>query len=249
VVLAGSRPGGDPLAQQLGTELKPLIAIAGEPMVRRPVRALLASTDVGAVVVLTQAVEPIADALPKEPRIHVRSSGGTIASTMLALCDDPDTRWPLLVTTADHALLDAAMIDELCRAANGADVAIGMVERRVLQQRFPHSRRTWLKFRGGAYSGANLFALRSPKVAPAIGLWRLVEQDRKKGWRLIELLGPTMLIGAALRLLTIEDVLAHAGRKLGLTIRAVRLSNPLAAIDVDSVEDHELVEAILSGGA
>jgi GTP:adenosylcobinamide-phosphate guanylyltransferase len=249
VVLAGSRPGGDPLAQQLGAELKPLIAVTGEPMVRRPVRALLASGQIGDVILLTQAVDQMAEALPKDERIHLRRSTETIAATMLALCDDPDTRWPLLVTTADHALLDARMIDEFCRAADGADVAIGMVERRVLQRRFPQSRRTWLKFRGGAYSGANLFALRSPKVAPAIALWRSVEQDRKKGWRLIALLGPLVLIGAALRLLSIDDVLERAGRKLGLTVRAVRLSNPLAAIDVDTMEDHALVESILEGRA
>ena len=56
------------------------------------------------------------------------------------------------------------------------------------------------------------------------------------GWRLIALLGPTILIGAALRLLSIDDVLERAGRRLGVTIRAVRLSDPLAAIDVDSIE-------------
>ena len=38
-----------------------------------------------------------------------------------------------------------------------------------------------------------------------------------------------------------------SGGKLGLTIRAVRLSNPLAGVDVDKAEDHALVEAILAG--
>ena len=43
IVLAGSRPGRDAFAEQFGTDLKALIPVAGEPMVRRPVRALLAS--------------------------------------------------------------------------------------------------------------------------------------------------------------------------------------------------------------
>ena len=96
---------------------------------------------------------------------------------------DPQIEWPLLVTTADHALLDAATVDEFCNAATGADIAIGVVERNALMRRLPGTRRTWIKFRGGAYTGANLFALRSPAVVPAIHLWRSVEQDRKKGWR------------------------------------------------------------------
>ena len=44
-------------------------------------------------------------------------------------------------------------------------------------------------------------------------------------------------------------VLANIGRRLGLTITAVRLSNPVAGIDVDKVADHELAEAIIAGRA
>ena len=249
LLLAGSRPGRDAFAEGYGTDMKALIPIAGEPMVRRPASALLASANVGELVVLSQAPERIAEVLPKDARITMRRSQGTIAETILTLCSDPATRWPLLVTTADHALLNPAMIDEFCSAANGADIAIGVVEQRVLASRFPDARRTWLKFRGGAYTGANLFALGSPKVARAIHMWRGVEQDRKKGWRLVGLLGPAVLLGSGLRLLSLDQVLVRLGRKLGLAIKAVRLSNPLAGIDVDKPADHELVEAILRGEA
>jgi GTP:adenosylcobinamide-phosphate guanylyltransferase len=249
VVLAGSRPGRDAFAEQYGTDLKALIPVAGEPMVRRPVNALLASDTVAQVIVLTQAPERIAEVLPNDPRIAVRKSLGTIAETMLAMCNDQHTRWPLLVTTADHALLDAAMVDEFCAAAAGTDLAVGVVERRVLMDRFPDAQRTWLKFRGGAFTGANLFWLGSPEAARVITMWRSVEQDRKKGWRLVALLGPAVLFGTLLRLLTIDDVLARLGRKLGLQIKAVKLSNPLAGIDVDKAADHMLAEAIIAGRA
>jgi GTP:adenosylcobinamide-phosphate guanylyltransferase len=249
IVLAGSRPGRDAFAERFGAEFKALIPVAGEPMVRRPVRALLASRSIGRIIVLTQAPEQIAAVLPDDPRIEMRESGGTIAATMLRLTEGDAADWPLLVTTADHALLEAAMIDEFCSGAEASDIAIGVVERRALMQRLPATKRTWLKFRGGAYTGANLFALASPKVAPAIELWRSVEQDRKKGWRLVALLGPAVLLGAALRVLTIDAVLARLGRKLGLKVTAVRLFNPIAGVDVDKAEDHALAEAILAGRA
>jgi hypothetical protein len=152
----------------------------------------------------------------------------------------------LLVTTADHALLDVDTIDEFCAYAEG-DLSVGVVERETLLKRFPGANRTWLKFRGGAYTGANLFALNSPKAAAAIELWRSVEQDRKKGWRLISLLGPMVLIGTALRLLSIQNVLSRVGGKLGLDVTAVVLSNAVAGIDVDKPEDHALAEDILAG--
>ena len=89
--------------------------------------------------------------------------------------------------------------------------------------------------------------LQSPKVAPAIALWRSVEQDRKKGWRLLWAPGPTLLLGAVLRLLTLDQALRAVGAKLGLDVRAVEMANPLAAVDVDKPDDHALVEAILAG--
>jgi len=249
IVLAGSRPGRDAFAEQYGTDLKALIPVGGEPMVRRPVEALLASSAVAKILVLSQQPARIAEAIPADPRIEHRESKGTIAETLLAMLGDRGTNWPLLVTTADHALLDPATVDEFCAAAAGADIAIGVVERANLIRRLPETRRTWLKFRGGAYTGANLFALKSPDVRPAIELWRSVEQDRKKAWRILSLLGPVVLLMAALRLISLDEVMARLSSRLGLTVKAVKLTNPLAGVDVDKPADHALAEAILAGRA
>jgi GTP:adenosylcobinamide-phosphate guanylyltransferase len=249
VVLAGSRPGRDAFAHSFGTDLKALIPVLGEPMVRRPVRALLTSEQIGKINVLSQEPGRIAAVLPEDARIAVKPSQGTIAETMLGLIEDGDTQWPLLVTTADHALLDAETVNEFAREAAGADIAIGLVERANLMQRLPQTKRTWLKFRGGAYTGANLFALKSPAVRPAIELWRSVEQDRKKAWRVMSLLGPVALLCIALRLVSLDELLAQLSGRLEVDVKAVRLSNPLAGVDVDKAEDHILAEAILKGEA
>ena len=249
LVLAGSRPGADPFAEAYGTDLKPLIPIGGEPMVAKPVKALLSAPEIEQVRVLTQQPDRIAAMLPSEPRLSVEPSGTSIAATLAARFADQSTRYPLLVTTADHALLDPAMIADFCSQAEGADLAIGLVEKKALAARLPQSQRTWLKFRGGAYSGANLFAFGSARAAGAVEMWRSVEQDRKKGWRMIAALGPFALAGAALRLRTLDQTLASVGLRLGMTIRKVELANPLAAVDVDKPADHQLVTAILEGRA
>lgn len=246
IVLAGSRPGRDAFAEDHGTDLKALIPVGGEPMVARPVRALLESANIGRVIVMAQAVDRLRAVLPDDPRVEVRASQATIAATIIALIDEGKVAWPLLVTTADHALLDPATVDEFCAAA-GADIAIGMVERGNLLRRLPATKRTWLKFRGGAFTGANLFALRSPAVRPGIELWRAVEQDRKKALKVVGLLGPVMLVAVALRLVSVDQVLARLGSRLGLSVKGVRLSNPLAGVDVDKPADHALAEAILAG--
>lgn len=245
IVLAGSRPGVDAFAAQFGTDLKALIPVAGQPMVRRPVDALLAAAAVDRVLVVAQDPERIGAVLPAHPRLAVERSGATIASTLLDMADAAATAWPLLVTTADHALLTPEIVEEFCGKADGADIAIGVVERRVLLQRLPQSDRTWIPFRGGAYTGANLFLLGSARVRPAIELWKAVEQDRKKGLRLLGRFGLPVLLGAMFRLRSIDQTLASLGKRLGLSIRPVQLSEPLAAVDVDKPADLRLAEALL----
>ena len=246
VVLAGSRPGSDPLALAFGTDLKALVPIGGKPMVRWPVEALLASDRFAKVRVLAQEPERIAEALPADPKLVVEASGATIAGTLERLCFDPTVEWPLVITTADHVLLDAGMIDEFCDLAEPADIAIGVVERDNLMARLPQSQRTWIHFRSAAFSGANLFLLSGTKALPALELWRSVEQDRKKAWALLWAFGPANFLAAALRLRTIHQTLEHIGHRLGAKVEAVDLSDPLAAVDVDKLADHRLVESLLS---
>jgi GTP:adenosylcobinamide-phosphate guanylyltransferase len=246
VVLAGSRPGSDPLAAAFGTDLKALVPIGGKPMVRWPVEALLASPRFAEVRVLAQEPERIGEALPADPRLIVQQSAATIAATLERMCFDPTVHWPLFVTTADHVLLNEGMIDEFCDLVEVADIAIGVVERDNLMRRLPNSQRTWIRFRSGAYSGANMFLLGGKKVLPALELWRSVEQDRKKGWALLWAFGPANLLAAVLRLRTIHQILDRIGRRVGVSVEAVDLSDPLAAVDVDKLSDHDLVEALLA---
>jgi GTP:adenosylcobinamide-phosphate guanylyltransferase len=245
VILAGSRPGGDPLAAAFGTDLKALVPVGGKPMVRWPVEALLASDRFAEVRVLAQEPERIGEALPAHPKLQVGKSAATIAATLEPLCFDPTVRWPLFVTTADHVLLDQAMIDEFCDLGEVADIAIGVVERDTLMKRLPDSHRTWIAFRSGAYSGANMFLLSGKKVLPALELWRSVEQDRKKAWAILWAFGPLNFLAAVLRLRTIHQTLDRMSEKLGAKVEAVDLSDPLAAVDVDKLSDHGLVEQLL----
>ncbi|QIK96778.1 NTP transferase domain-containing protein [Sphingomonas sp. HDW15A] len=248
LLLAGVRPGGDPFAEQHGVPAKALIPVAGEPMIARPVRALLESPQIGAVRILTQRPDLLGEAVPCDARVTFGTSGATIAATLEDILADPATTFPLLVTTADHALLTPAMIGDFCEQAAGADIAVGVVERKALMARLPHSIRTWIALKGGAYSGANLFALGSPASARAVALWREVEQDRKKGWKLLAALGLPGLLGL-LRLRRLDQVITAIGRRLGIEARAVVIDDALAAVDVDKPADLALAEAIIQGRA
>jgi GTP:adenosylcobinamide-phosphate guanylyltransferase len=246
LLLAGRRPGIDPLAATRGETLKALIPVAGTPMVARVAATLLAS-EVGDIRVMTQDIDPIAAVLPADPRIAFLQSGNGIASSIAAALKSGAAPFPLFVTTADHALLTPATIAEFLAGARGADVAVGVVERAVVEARFPQTRRTWLRFRHGDWTGANLFYFASPAALPVIETWASVEQDRKKGWKLIAKFGIGLLLRALTRTITLQDAVARAGRRMGANVRMVALSDPLAAVDVDKVSDLDLAESVLEG--
>src|SRR3546814_4105963 len=113
-----------------------------------------------------------------------------------------------------------------------------VVERGVVRSAFPDNRRTWLHFREGSWTGANLFALNTPAALKVLSVWAEIEQHRKKGWRLIGRFGPLLLLRALTRTITLEQALERAGRKIGADVRAVAIADPLAAVAVDKLSDH-----------
>ncbi|BAV64499.1 nucleotidyltransferase family protein [Sphingobium cloacae] len=251
ILLAGVRPIPDPLAQAAGVAAKPLVPVAGVPMIDYPARALVGHPAIARVLILTQSPRLYADNpatawLAEHPKIVFETSGFGIAASLLSLMDRADLPYPLLMTTADHVLLDAAMLDRFIAQATGADIAVAMVERATLLARYPASRRTWLKFRDGWWSGANIFWFGSAKARPVIALWQDVEQDRKKGWKILTAFGPFALIGAALRMLTLRGGIARIGRRFGLVARLVAMDRAEACIDADKAEDVALIESILA---
>lgn len=248
LLLAGRRPGVDPLGAAYGVADKVLIPIAGEAMLSRVARTLTAHPRIGKVIVVAQEPDAlIQDAdtrwMAGHPKIATLSGPSSVSAAVEAALAQEGG--PLFVTTADNVLLSSAMIDHFIASAQAHDVAAGAVERQILLMRYPQSQRTWLKFKSGWWSGANLFWFSGPKAKPLLELWRGIEQDRKKGWKVIASFGPALLLGAALRLITGPDAVARAGRKLGLDAVLVPMPQAEACIDVDKVSDVEQVEAIL----
>jgi GTP:adenosylcobinamide-phosphate guanylyltransferase len=243
LLLAGQRPGPDRLA---GDGLKALVPVAGRPMATRVAETLLACPSIDRIVVLAQDGAALAPHLPDDPRLSFAASQAGISRSVAAAADG---RWPVLVTTADHPLLTVATIEAFLSRATACDVAVGVVERAVVRRRFPTNRRTWLKFRGGWWTGANLFALNGAAAAGALELWSEVEQDRKKGWKLVARFGPVLLLRALTRTITLADALDRAGRAIGVRVRPIALDDPLAAVDVDKTEDLALAEAVFAGSA
>ena len=250
IVLAGQRPGIDPLASLFSLESKACVPLLGKPMAAWVIETLLAMPQIGNIVILAQNREMVSAPglaeLIDDDRVTFAKSIGGISQSISNVIGKAPLEWPVLITTADHPLLTVDMVSAFIDGTGVSDLAVGAVERQTLLQRYPESKRTWLKFRGGAYSGANLFALSSRDTLKALELWAQAEQDRKKAFRLFWHFGPGLALRAITRTISFRSALHRAGRKLGLNASLVLLSQAEAAIDVDKISDHEQAELILS---
>ncbi len=245
IILAGQRPGTDPLAAHFNMTYKALVPLAGEAMLTHVLRTLQAAPQIGRIIVLGQEPDVLAEAVMFGGGAEIRQSDAGISASLKALVDTRDVPWPWLVTTADHPLLTPAMITQFLNEADG-DLSVGMVEKATMIAQFPGAQRTWLRFADGHWSGANLFAFRSDNVRAALDLWAAAEQDRKQAWKLFLHFGPWLALRAITRTIGLRNAFQKAGLRLGLSANLVAMSDPVAAIDVDKPADHALATAIFA---
>ncbi len=252
-MLAGRRSSDDPLAEAAGAPHRALLEIEGEPMLTRVVRRLLAWPSIERVLINIDAPELLHDDSTFEKWITsgqieiVRSTDSPSQSVLESLEQAGLADGPVLVTTADHALLDDAMLSSFFEASEQSDedLCLALVPRRVIQARFPETKRTYLRFKDEAYSGANLFLFRTPRARDAALFWRRVESQRKQPWRIARAFGLTNLALFLTRRLDLAGAFERVSRVIGIRVRAIELSQAEAAVDVDKLDDLLLVRKIL----
>jgi len=251
LVLAGRRGEGDPLARARGVRHRALVEVGGVPMLLRVVRTLRAVPALGPLRISIDdpdALDGVAElaALRRAGALDTHVSLDSPSRSVLDALGSGDD--PVLVTTADHALLTPDVVAHFLSASEtvAADVVVGLVKREVVEHRFPATTRTWLRFRDGDYTGANLFAFRTRAARRAAAFWVRAESFRKRPWRMVSAFGPVALALYVSRRLTLDAALERASQSIGARLAAVQLPHPEAAVDVDRLTDLELAERILA---
>jgi GTP:adenosylcobinamide-phosphate guanylyltransferase len=254
VVLAGDRSSGDPVARAAGVSSKSLTPVGGRPMVLRVLDALEAAGETEEIVLCG----PDKSAIEQDKELPGRIGSGKVrwlqsqatpsSSTYHAMETLPD-RTPVLVTTADHALLTAEMVDCFCAEARetGGDIVVGLALLDLVLTAYPNTKRTAIQLRDGAYCSCNLFAFLTPRSRIAAEFWRKVESQRKKTLRVIAGFGWFNLLVYLLKRPSLKEGLERISQRIGLRAGAVLLPFPEAAVDVDTLNDWKLAESIVAG--
>ena len=238
LVLAGQRAGVvDPLCEAFGVDFKVETSLLGRPMLSW-VEATL--TDVG----LSQPYR-ISGYNPGHKGWLETESGDGPADSALKALRNIDRH--CLMTTGDHPLLTPKMIYEFIGLSqeSESDFCVGLVTEKVIKQAYPKTKRTYLRFSDEAVSGCNLFYIRNREGLKALEFWRDVQHLRKQPLKLARKVGVGIGLRFASGRLSLGQAFKEAGDKIGIQASPILLSDAEAAIDVDKVSDHTIVEEIL----
>lgn len=242
LILAGTRQGSkDPMAVAAGVSHKAIIPVDGQPMILRVTDALRRSPAIGKIVVCIEAPEAIRALLPPDISI-IPASSGPSASVSAALTH---LGTPLLITTADHALLQPAWIETFLQESGNADLAVAVATRETIMRDVPNTRRTWIHLADMSFSGCNMFLFRTPAATGVAELWRTIERERKRPWKMAWLLSPRLLLHWLCGRLDSITLCRHIQSLTGAETCLVRMPDGRAAVDVDKPADLELTEFLL----
>lgn len=252
LVLAADRTANDPIALKTQVPCKAFAPINGKPMIIRVLDTLTASPLVRSITLCG----PPQTLLPECPELNerilhrkigwIKNQNSPSLSAAKGLEQlDPDT--PVLLTTADHALLTPEIVEYFLKSAsdNEYDATVGAIDYETIRAAFPESKRTVIRLRDGKYCGCNLFAFR-PRGRLLVSYWQKVEAQRKHPWKLIsQTIGWQAVFKYLLGSLTLNQALSHIEKQIGVRVKIVTLPFPEAGIDVDTVSDLMFVEALL----
>ena len=251
-VLAGERPGPSEIATAEDVPLKVMVDIAGTPMLGRVLDTVDAAFGDRPRLLAGPGAERLTQAPWLAERIartgvtHLEPTGspsqsvrGLLSAARGAGAD------ALALTTGDHPLLLPETLSRFVSDAfaTGADAVVGLADHRAVQARFPHSRRTALRFADGFRCGCNLFLFRGAEADAVLDFWTRVEQDRKRPDRILKVLSPTLAVRYLAGRLPLADALRRLSELTGAQVAAVDVGDPDAAVDVDNVEDLATVRA------
>lgn len=245
VVLAGSRGETEPVSLAEGISHKALARIGRVAMLEMVVAALRSA---GCARILVSADDPRVVALANEMGVEIVAPGRGPSESVahaFALAGAP-----MLVTTCDHPLLSPRWVQDFVAAVPPlTDVAVMLAERGRVEAAVPHSRRTWLRFSDGDWSGCNLFLLSRPNALRAIEQWRMIESERKRPWSIAARLGWRTLFDYFRRRLSMAEAIRRVGANMGVSAMLVPARDGLAAVDVDKPDDLRIVRAIVAGAS
>lgn len=246
IVLAGGLPTKkDPLFEMSGGAQKSMLPIAGKPMVQWVLDALSDAELAETIVII--GLDSNKNLSCKKDLVFLPDSGSLIENIQQG-CAYLVKVHPLeshtLSISADIPAITSEIIDSCIRTYQqlNVDVCYSVLERKVIEERYPNSHRTYLKFKDVEVCGGDLNCINKAAALNPSGVWQQLIQNRKKPLRQAALIGWGTLGRLLLRQLTLESAIDAVCQRVGITGKALLQPYAEIGMDVDKPFQFEMVE-------
>lgn len=249
VVTAGWSPKeDDPLAVHTQGRPKALIPIAGKPMIAHVVDALAGSRYIQHIV--TVALDPTAEVQFSVPVAYVPDAGDLLANAEAGLqyaIDHYPNLEAVLLSSSDVPMITPPIVDAFIEECfhTQHDLYYSIVERSVMEARFPESRRSYVRLCEGEFAGGDILLIRPSMTLSQRDLWQNLAGARKNALRQARMVGLWPFFKLIVRRLSLAEAEERASKALNVRGRAVPFPYAEVGMDVDKPFQLEIARAEL----
>ncbi len=240
VILAGGRCDDD-LAELTGVTERWAIEVEGRTFFDR---ALEAASAIGT---------PLVVGGPENTHVQ-RVPGGRSYIESLRAGLDMVTSERMMLITADMPDINATALSDLIGLSpKEPDICFPIIPMALCEGRYPGLKRTTLALKEGKFTGGNAVIARTEGFRRMMHVMEQAYEARKSPLKIAKIVGIDalfLLIAARLfpRFVSVEALERKAGRKLGVTVKAVSCPMPELGTDIDSAEQLLAYHALKKAG-
>lgn len=249
VLTAGGIPGPeDPLYPYTQGIPKAMLDVAGKPLIQWVLDGLGDAQHVEHVVVV--GLDEAHDLTCRKPLLFVPNQVDMLqnirAGTEKAHEINPQAELVLSVSS-DIPGITGEMIDWTIDTVlqTDHDLYYNVITRQVMEQRYPESKRSFVKLKDVEVCGGDMNVFRISMVTKNQDFWQRLIAARKNIFKQAALVGYGTLILLLLRRLTLEAAAARASTSLGIRGRGVLCPYAEIGMDVDKPHQLEILRADL----
>ena len=223
---------------------KALIDLCGKPMIQWVLDALNGSALINHVIIV--GLPSNVPLICKHPLTLIENQGDMIENVRAGaeeiVKQDPTTQITLLISS-DIPAITSEMIDWMVKAVENQpyDAFYAVVERKVMEKRYPESRRTYTRLKDIELCGGDVHALRPSIASRNNPLWDRILTARKNPLKQAWLVGIDTLFYFLTRQMNLEKAAIFLRKKMGIKGKAVVLPFAEMGMDVDKAFQYEIM--------
>lgn len=247
ILTAGGVPTeADPLYAFTQGLPKAMLMIEGKPMIQWVLDSLSQTKGIDQVVLVGLDEKYPVSYARKLSRLK---DHGDMVSNMVAaakfLMENDASNSQAIILASDVPAITPAMVEWMVAQLDGStsDITYMVVTQSVMEQRYPESRRSYIKLKDVTVCGGDMNAINIHTVNYDNPIWRELVEQRKNALKQAALIGFDTLFLLLVRAITLKQLEARVCKRLGINGKLIVSPYAETGMDVDKPFQLKIIES------